>query len=149
MWLLKTWNNKVQRICFVHMQETKLNKGNFMGKNIVAYNAQEIRPYNLAIPLVLKVMILFKILLLIMLLFLTCLCLELYRWAQKKSLNNNHLQRTVKTALTSIEMYWQAVLTALILAGYLEFIYCCQRPCLWGDMNTLARALLRQRPPNA
>lgn len=36
--------------------------------------------------------------------------------------NNNHFQRTVKTALTSTEMYWQAVLAALTLAGYLESI---------------------------
>lgn len=36
--------------------------------------------------------------------------------------NNNHFQRTVKTALTSTEMYWQAVLAALTLPGYLESI---------------------------
>ena len=36
--------------------------------------------------------------------------------------NNNHFQRTVKTALTSTEMYWQTLLAALTVAGYLESI---------------------------
>lgn len=31
--------NKVWKICFVHTQVTKLNKGNFYGKNIMASNA--------------------------------------------------------------------------------------------------------------
>lgn len=34
--------------------------------------------------------------------------------------NNNHFQRTVKTVLTSTEIYWQAAFAILTLAGYLE-----------------------------
>lgn len=44
------------------------------------------------------------------------------------SVNNNHVQRSVKNSLTSTEMYWQVVLAALTQVGYLETImilYCC------------------------